>query len=83
MKRYAGSVASRRSLSIEELARRNWVIPRAIHALDLETGMVLLMGDKLRVVISVAFENRASGPVAVAETVAGIERFATSARVEV
>jgi hypothetical protein len=76
-------MADRESLSIEELARRNFVVPLRIAALDLETGMVLLIGEKLRIVISVAFENGASGPVAVVETVAGFERMAADARVEV
>jgi len=76
-------MAARRDLSIEELARRNFVVPLRIAALDLETGMVLLIGDKLRVVISVSYENRASGPVALIETVGGFERMAADARVEV
>lgn len=76
-------MAGRRSLSIEELARRHSVIPFPISAVDLETGMVVLIGDKLRIVISVAFENGASGPVAVVETVGGFERMAANARVKV
>jgi hypothetical protein len=76
-------MADRTSLSIEELARRNSVVPLRIAALDLETGMVVLIGDRLRIVISLAFENSASGPVAVVETVGGFERMAADARVEV
>jgi hypothetical protein len=83
LKLYADSMAGHRSLSIEELARRNFVVPLRIAALDLETGMVVLIGDKLRIVISVAFENSASGPVAVVETVGGFERMAAGAQVEV
>jgi hypothetical protein len=76
-------MAGRTELSLEELARRHGVIPFPIRAMDLETGMVLLIGDKLRIVISVAFENSGSGPVAVVETVGGFERMAADARVEV
>jgi hypothetical protein len=76
-------MAGRTELSLEELARRHGVIPLPIRAVDLETGMVLLIGDKLRIVISVAFENSGSGPAAVVETVGGFERIATAVRVEV
>jgi hypothetical protein len=76
-------MADRRDLSIEELARRNCVFPLRIAAVDPETGMVLLIGDKLRVVISVSYENSASGPVALIETVDGFERMAAAAWVEV
>ena len=45
--------------------------------------MVLLAGGRLRIVISVVFENGAAGPVAVVETPGGFERLPTDARVEV
>jgi len=50
---------------------------------DLETGMVLPIRETPRIVISVAYENSASGPVATVETVAGLVRFAARSQVEV
>jgi hypothetical protein len=45
--------------------------------------MVLRLEGKLRVVISVAFENSESGPTAIIETADGLERVATSSQLRV
>jgi hypothetical protein len=45
--------------------------------------MVLRFGGKLRIVISVSFENTESGPVAIVESARGRERFAGDSRLDV
>ena len=69
--------------SLEELFRQYNIVDSPIAAVDLEPGMVLRSGGRLRVVISVSFENDGSGPVAVVESAAGLERFAGDSRLDV
>jgi hypothetical protein len=45
--------------------------------------MVLRSAGKLRVVISVSFENSDAGPVAVVESATGLERFPGDSQVDV
>ena len=52
------------SISLEDLVRLYNIVESPIAAWDLDTGMVLRFGGKLRVLISVAYENTDSGPVA-------------------
>jgi hypothetical protein len=63
------------SLSLEELLRMHNVVEALIPAVDLEIGMVVRFDQRLRVVISVAFENSEAGAVAVIETAHGLTRF--------
>ncbi|HEY2016004.1 MAG TPA: hypothetical protein VGH38_21025 [Bryobacteraceae bacterium] len=60
------------SPSLEELVRRHNIVDSPISALDLDTGMVLRFDGKLKIFISVSYENTGSGPVVVLETVAGL-----------
>jgi hypothetical protein len=71
------------SLSIEELVRRYNVVEAPIAALDLESGMVSRIGGKLRIVIAVSYENNTAGPMAVIETVDGLERLGCDLLVDV
>jgi hypothetical protein len=70
-------------LSLEELARLYNVVDSPIDALDLEAGMVLRFEGKVRIVISIAFENSESGPTAIIETSGGLNRVAASSQVKV
>jgi hypothetical protein len=72
---YSGNMASKGSLSLESLVRQSNIAYAAIAAIDLEPGMVLRFGGKLRIVISVSYENTADGPVSIVERATGIERF--------
>jgi hypothetical protein len=74
-------MARRKPLSLEELAQLHQIVPQPVAAVDLETGMVLASGGRLTIVISVAYENSAAGPLVVVETVAGLERFPATAQV--
>jgi hypothetical protein len=74
---YADSMAGQDFLRLEELIRRHNIVDSPIAAMDLEAGMVLRSGGRLRVVISVSYENTESGPMAVVESVNGLERFAS------
>ena len=76
-------MAGRESLSLEELVRQYHIVDSPIAAVDLEPGMVLRSGGRLRVVISVSFENTGSGPVAIVESAAGLERFASDSPLDV
>jgi hypothetical protein len=69
--------------SLEELVRRNHIVTAPIVAMDLDSGMVLRCGDKLSIVISVAFEKTESGPVAIIETVDGLRSVADDAQLKV
>jgi hypothetical protein len=71
------------TLSLQELVRLHNIVDSPISVLDLETGMVWRFEGKLRIVISVQYENARSGPVAVVETVDGLQRFAADTQVEV
>jgi hypothetical protein len=76
-------MGSQEFLSLEELIRQHHIVDSPIAALDLDSGMVLRFAGKLRVVISVAFENADSGPVVIVETAAGLEKFAIDLQLEV
>jgi hypothetical protein len=76
-------MAGQEHLSLEALVRQYHVVDSPIAAVDLEPGMVLRFGGKLRVVISVSYENTGSGPMAIVESAAGLERFASDARLDV
>ncbi|HXN47994.1 MAG TPA: hypothetical protein VN893_15210 [Bryobacteraceae bacterium] len=45
--------------------------------------MVLRFEEKLRIVISVAYENTESGPMVIVESVDGLQEFASSAQLDV
>lgn len=76
-------MAGQESLSLEELVRQNNIVDSPVAALDLESGMVLQFGGKLKIVISVVYENTESGPMVVVETVAGLQRFRSDAQLNV
>ena len=76
-------MASQESQSLEELVRQYNIVSSPIAALDLETGMVVRLRESLRLVISVTYEHTGSGPVAIIETIAGLERLATDLQLEV
>jgi hypothetical protein len=76
-------MADHETLSLEELVRQYNIVDSPIAAVDLEPGMVLRSGGRLRVVISVSFENTGSGPVAIIESAAGLERFASDSELDV
>jgi len=70
-------------LSLEELLRLHNVVETSIPALDLEIGMVARFDQRLRIVISVSFENTESGAMVVVETAHGLRRFAADSEVPV
>ena len=76
-------MAGQGSLSLEELVRQYNIVDSPIAALNLDSGMVLRFGGKLRVVISVAYENTKSGPITIVESAAGLERFASDSQLDV
>jgi hypothetical protein len=80
---YADDMAGQESLSLEALVRKYNIVDAPIAAVDLEAGMVLRFGERLRIVISVSYENSDSVPIAVVESAAGLERFASDALLEV
>lgn len=69
--------------SLEELVRQHNIVYSPISPVNLETGMVLRFGGKLRIVISVAYENTGSGPVTIVETAAGLERLPSDSQIDV
>jgi len=69
--------------SLEHLVRQYHITDAPIAALDLDTGMVLRSGGRLRIVISVSFENSEAGAVVVVESAAGLERFPGDSQVDV
>lgn len=80
---YVDKMAGEESLSLEELVRQYDIVVSPIAALDLESGMVLRFAGKLRVVISVAFENTGSEPKVIVETAGGLEKFAIDSQLDV
>ncbi len=70
-------------LSLEQLVRRHNVIASPIAAMDLEIGMVWRFEGKLRIVISVLFENASSGPIVIVETMDGLRRFSSDTQLDV
>jgi hypothetical protein len=70
--------------TIDERFRQEYkIVDSPIVAVDLCAGMVLRLGGKLRVVVSVRFENPESGPVAVVETACKVLRFASDSELHV
>ena len=69
-------------LSLEELLRIHNVVEASIAAMDLEIGMVVRFDQRLRVVISVAFERGEGGVVVAVETAHGIRRLGIDAMVQ-
>jgi hypothetical protein len=80
---YAEGMLGQESQSLEELVRQHNVVDSPIAAMDLDTGMVLRFEGKLRIVISVFYESTESGPVVIVESVAGLEKFASDAQLDV
>ncbi|HMD71828.1 MAG TPA: hypothetical protein VKF41_10820 [Bryobacteraceae bacterium] len=76
-------MAGRESLSLEELVWQYNIVDSPIAAVDLEPGMVLRSAGRLRVVISVSYENADSGPAVIVESAKGLERFASDALLDV
>jgi hypothetical protein len=76
-------MAGEESPSLEELVRQHNIVDSPIAAVDLETGMVLRFEGKLRIVISVLYENTESGPVVIVESMTGLKRFASDAQLDV
>ena len=73
----------RKSESLDSLVRQYNIVYKPIPVLDLETGMVLRSDGKLRIVISMVYENTGIGPIVIVETLAGLEKFASEAQVNV
>jgi len=71
------------SPSLEELVRQHHIVLAAVAALDLDSGMVLKFEDRLSIVISVAWENAASGAVVIVETADGLHRFTADSHFDV
>jgi hypothetical protein len=80
---YAGDMAGQKSPSVEELVRLHNIVDSPIAAWDLDSGMILRVEGRLRIVISVSYENTESGPVVVVESLAGLKRFASDAQLDV
>jgi hypothetical protein len=76
-------MAGRESPSLQELVRKNNVALAPLAALSLDSGMVLRFGERLGIVISVAYEKTESGPMVIVESVAGLQRFASDAQLDV
>jgi hypothetical protein len=75
-------MSAQEDLSLEELVRLYNVVAASISSLDLEIGMVVRFDNRLRVVISVAFENTESGARVVVETAHGLTRFPADSELE-
>jgi hypothetical protein len=76
-------MAAEGSLSLEELIRRHNVVHSPVAAMDLEIGMVLRFEGKLRIVISVIFENSESGPMVIVESMDGLKKFTSGVQLDV
>ena len=74
---------SKPSPSLEELVRRHNIVLAPVAALQLDSGMVMKFKGRLRIVISVAYENAESGPMVVVESVDGLHKFASDAQLDV
>jgi hypothetical protein len=72
-----------KSQSLESLVLQHGVAYAPILALDLETGMVLRSEGKLKIVISVSYRNTKIGPIAIIETLDGLRRVDSEARLDV
>jgi len=76
-------MAGEESTRLEELVRQYHIVDSPVVATDLETGMVLRFDGKLRIVISVIYENTEFGPMVIVESMAGLQRFACDAQLDV
>ena len=76
-------MAGEKSLSLEELVRLHKVVHSPVAAMDLEIGMVLRFEGKLRIVISIAFENSESGPMVIVESMDAFKKFHSGAQLDV
>jgi hypothetical protein len=68
-------MSAQEHLSLEDLLRLHNVVEVSIPAMDLGIGMVVRVDQRLRIVISVAFENTESGAVVAVETAHGLRRI--------